>query len=53
MKVKETSKERDSLRNKIKAKGGVTEFRNIQNFVSRKIESLSQNQISLPEEIQA
>ena len=38
LKVKETSKERDSLRNKIKAKVTTTEFRNIQNYASRKIE---------------
>ena len=41
LKVKEISKERDSLRNKIEAKVSATEFRNIQNYVSRKIENLS------------
>ena len=41
MKVKEINKERDSLRNKIKAKVRATEFRNIQNYVLRKIENLS------------
>ena len=37
LKVKEINKERDSLRNKIKAKVRATEFRNIQNYVLRKI----------------
>ena len=41
LKVKEINKERDSLRNKIKAKVRATEFRNIQNYVLRKIENLS------------
>ena len=41
LKVKEISKERDSLRNKIKAKVSATEFRNIQTYVSRKTENLS------------
>ena len=37
LKVKEISKERDSLRNKIKPKVSATEFRDIQNYVPRKI----------------
>ena len=40
MKVKKISKERDSLRNDINEKVSATEFTNIQNYVSRKIENL-------------
>ena len=41
LKVKEISKEQDLLRNKMKAKVSATEFRTIQNYVSRKTEKLS------------
>ena len=41
LKVKKINKERVSLRNKIKVKVRATEFRNIQNYVLRKIENLS------------
>lgn len=39
MKVKKISKERDSLRNDINEKVSATEFTNIQNYVSQKIEN--------------
>ena len=41
LKVKEISKEQDSLCNEIKAEVSATEFTNIQNYVSQKIENLS------------
>ena len=49
LKVKENSQTQNWLRNKIKAKISATEFRNIINYVSQKMETLSREMRSCHE----